>query len=170
MRRGSAQPMDVPVEPSSAERAEPRIDMRMKTTLIAFAIAIACPAGAQNLIVSDTTEYFQQAMEERHAACKQDAFYILTKHFSDIESLEITASNFWQSVVPLLENYSFPNSVIKSAEKTVETEVLCIVHTPENTIVEVSFQFEPGLANSRSQGRPTSMFTSQRNTQITGAN
>ena len=69
--------MDVPVEPSSAERAEPRIDMRMKTTLIAFAIAIACPAGAQNLIVSDTTEYLQQAMEERHAACKQDAFYIL---------------------------------------------------------------------------------------------
>lgn len=168
MRRGSTQSMKGPLDLSSVEREEPRIGVRMKSALFFSAICFASQLGAQELVVTDQTEYFQKEIINRHSACKKEALAVLSENFATAESLEIKFSNYWQSVVNSVENYAFPNSVITTSEGKIQTEVLCLVHKPQNTIVEVSFQFNPGLANNRSSGRPTSMFASQRNTQVTG--
>jgi hypothetical protein len=160
--------MKGPVDLSSVERAEPRIGVTMKSVLSISVICFASQLGAQELVLTDQTEYYQKDMSNRHTSCQKEALEILSENFDTAKSLEIKTSNYWQSVVNDVENYAFPDSIITTDEGNIQTDILCLVHAPQNTIVEVSFQFNPGLANNRSSGRPTSMFASQRKTLVTG--
>ncbi len=141
-------------------------------TLAVF-LGAAQSAPAQELILESDHSYFQAEMTERDLACQNAALASLTKRYDGIESLTINGSNYWTSVVTNVENYAFPNSTIVSEHGNVEAQIVCLVYTQANAIIEVSFQFQPSLKGTKIGGGSqygTPNFVSQSTVQITGAN
>ena len=131
------------------------------------------PAFAQELVVESQHSYFQAQMSTRDAACQREALNALVKQYDGIESLTITRANYWKSAVKDVENYAFPKSAVASSFGEVDAQITCLVYTQADVIIEISFQFEPGLKGAkRGLGADVgaSAFASQDAIQITGAN
>ncbi|MFV1442826.1 hypothetical protein VWX97_01090 [Phaeobacter sp. JH18-32] len=143
-----------------------------KSLLVAaLALVGATPVVAQELILESQHQYFESKVSKRDKACQTEALKALGKRFEGINSLTITASNYWTSTIVGIENYAFPDSRLSSEHGDVAVEVLCMVSTEKEEIIEISFQFNPALKGGRNASPYTtgsSMLVWQTPTEFTG--
>lgn len=142
-------------------------------SLLAVGFAVGCTgiASAQDLILESQHEYFDAQTATRDSACQAAALNALNQRFEGIKSLTITNSNHWNSVVADVENYAFPSSLLSSEHGDVTAEILCLVSTQEEEIIEISFQFNPMLSGGRNASpyaAGSSMLVWQTTVKITG--